>query len=239
MKNLAFLGYSNYAITEDGRVYSFNSNKFKLLKEDKAGYLRVYVSANSKKKWFLVHRLVAMAFIPNIDNKKTVNHKDGDKSNNHVSNLEWSTYTENLNHAIDTGLRELQEFRVDRKLTDDVVHKICKYLDEGFRNIDIANMLGIDKYFVKNIKSGTQYKDIVSQYNFTRVVKTRRKVSTSKLKNICDMLNNGADEETICKENSISQETIERIKGGDFMPSLVSQYLYNARTIATTIETTT
>lgn len=238
MKNLAFIGYSNYAITEDGKVFSFNSNDFKLLKQDKAGYMRVYVSANSQKKWFLVHRLVALAFIPNVDNKKTVNHKDGNKANNHVSNLEWSTYTENLNHAIDTGLRELQEFRVDRKLTDEIVHKVCKYLEEGFRNIDIADMLGIDKYFVKNIKSGTQYKDIVSQYKFTSVVKTKRKVSTSKLKNVCDMLNNGDADEYICSSNAITQDTLLRIRGGDFMPSLVSQYLHNAKTIATTIETT-
>lgn len=239
MMNLAFVGYSNYAVTEDGKVFSFNSNSFKLLKEDKSGYMRVYLSSNSKKKWFLVHRLVAQAFIPNPENKKTVNHIDGNKKNNHVSNLEWNTYSENLNHAIDIGLRELQEFRVDRKLTDETVHTICKYLQEGFRNIDIANMLGIDKYFVKNIKSGSQYKDIVSQYSFTKTTKTRRKVSTSKLQKICGMINEGVPDYLVCSENKITEETLIRIKGGDFMPSLVSQYLSNANAIATTIETTT
>ena len=225
MKNLAFIGYGNYAVTEDGKVFSFNSNSFKLLKEDKRGYVRVYVSKDSKKKWFLVHRLVAMAYIPNPDNKKTVNHKDGDKRNNHVSNLEWSTYAENLNHAIDTGLRELQEFRIDRKLNDDVVHKVCKMLEEGFRNIDIANMLGVEKYFVKNIKSGTQYKDIVSQYNFCKVTTTHRKVSTSKLRKVCEMIKGGVEEDEICKVSKISQEVLARIKGGEIMPSLVSSLM--------------
>lgn len=225
MKNLAFVGYSNYAVTEDGKVFSFNSNSFKLLKEDKNGYIRVYVSKDSKKKWFLVHRLVALAYIPNPENKKTVNHKDGNKSNNHVSNLEWSTYEENLNHAIDTGLRELQEFRIDRKLSDEVVHKVCKMLEEGFRNVDIAKMLGIDRYFVKNIKSGTQYKDIVSQYNFCSVVTTHRKVSTSKLRKVCELIKYGANDNEICETVKISQEVLARIKGGEVMPSLVSSLM--------------
>ena len=69
------------------------------------GYLTVS-SLQGSKFGALVHRQVAAAFIPNPDVKPQVNHKDGNKENNHVSNLEWSTGSENVRHAHNTGLKE-------------------------------------------------------------------------------------------------------------------------------------
>lgn len=59
---------------------------------------------DGKPKSFYIHRLVGLAFIPNPYNKPTINHKDGDPHNNHVSNLEWATYKENNDHAVANGL---------------------------------------------------------------------------------------------------------------------------------------
>ena len=64
----------------------------------------MYLSVGSVKKTVRVHRLVALSFIPNLESKKTVNHIDGDKSNNYVHNLEWMTNTENMRHAFEIGL---------------------------------------------------------------------------------------------------------------------------------------
>lgn len=69
-----------------------------------SGYDAVRLSKDGKKTFFTVHRLVALTFIPNPDNLPEVNHKDGNKLNNHVDNLEWCTPSQNTQHAVDTGL---------------------------------------------------------------------------------------------------------------------------------------
>lgn len=63
------------------------------------GYLKLQLTKHSKSKWFLVHRLVAQAFIPNPENKPQVNHIDGNKLNNSINNLEWVTNSENQIHS--------------------------------------------------------------------------------------------------------------------------------------------
>jgi len=70
------------------------------------GYLQVGLRKHNKRKWFGVHRLVAIQFIENPDNKPQVNHIDGNKLNNTVENLEWVTGKENQSHAKSIGLRD-------------------------------------------------------------------------------------------------------------------------------------
>ena len=91
--------YENmYAITDDGRVWSYKTNKF-LTPWLNRGYLQVSLCNNGIKKKFSIHRLVAEAYIPNPDNKPQVDHKDGDRTNNTVENLEWATAEENDNYG--------------------------------------------------------------------------------------------------------------------------------------------
>jgi hypothetical protein len=77
----------------------------------KKGYLMVFLSVKSKKKAKSVHRIVAEAFIPNPENKETVNHIDCDKTNNHVSNLEWLSNEENIQHSVENGRYEYRDER--------------------------------------------------------------------------------------------------------------------------------
>lgn len=80
-----------------------------LKSKQKLGYIRADLSKEGKVKHYLVHRLVAEAFLPNPDNKPCINHIDNDRSNNLVSNLEWSTHKENTQHALKQGRLNVTE----------------------------------------------------------------------------------------------------------------------------------
>lgn len=83
--------------TEDGRI--FNVEKREMPLRNCNGYLSVTLKTKNGRKTCLVHRLIAMCFLDNPDNKPCVNHKDGNKRNNSVENLEWCTYSENELHS--------------------------------------------------------------------------------------------------------------------------------------------
>lgn len=75
-------------------------------KTDKKGYKRVVLYKDKKSKQYLIHRLVALAFIPKVKGKEFINHRDGNPSNNHVVNLEWCDHKENLMHAFENRLNK-------------------------------------------------------------------------------------------------------------------------------------
>lgn len=93
-------GYEGlYMVSNKGIVKNCRTGKILKPHKIKNGYLQVCLCKDWNKKMFLVHRLVALAFIPNPENKRTVNHKDEDKTNNCVWNLEWMTYKENNEYS--------------------------------------------------------------------------------------------------------------------------------------------
>jgi hypothetical protein len=99
LKNIK--GYGGfYKISPNGAVVSFLGKKPRILKytKDKYGYRYIVLSGDLKTETLYIHRLVAQTFIPNPLKKLEVNHIDLNKENNHVSNLEWNTRIENMNH---------------------------------------------------------------------------------------------------------------------------------------------
>ena len=146
-------GWNGYFISNLGNVYSTKNQKVGLKKmtptlDGKRNYLLIGLSSNSHRVKLLVHRLVAQTFIPNPDNLPEVNHKDKNKQNNAVSNLEWCTRKENLEDSYSTmspnrNFQKCQLF-VDEQCVGefDGVIRAARFAGENYG----ASVSSLDKY---------------------------------------------------------------------------------------------
>lgn len=170
-------GYeTSYMVSNKGRVKSYDSrfiNKLtkgisvrvgRIIAQEVTcwGYLGVRFSVNYKRKYMLAHRLVAMAFIPNPENKKTVNHINGIKTDNRAENLEWKTLGENIKHAFDTGLKHAKkgELSTSSILTTENVLTIRKLIEEGVPQRDIAKQFKVHFATISAIHKKKNWKHI-------------------------------------------------------------------------------
>ena len=120
-------------------------------------YFHTNLCKNGEKKSTSIHRLVAQAFIPNPENKPCVNHIDGNKHNNHVENLEWVTYSENIQHAYRTGL--IKPKKPKEKKTHKDIKLSCKPIikyDENLNPVDRYESIAIarEETGIKYLKVG-------------------------------------------------------------------------------------
>ena len=129
---------------------------------NKYGYNYVGLHKDAKSKQGMVHRLVADAFIPREEGKNHVNHKDGVKTNNHASNLEWCTPQENVKHAVETGLLKdvvgVNHYKT--KLTEDMVKEIRKRSSEGETYRALADEFGLVKSTIGFIVNRKTWKHV-------------------------------------------------------------------------------
>lgn len=164
-------GYEGlYEVSPLGHVRSLDrkqidgrSRKGKLLKQayDGCGYPRVRLYNNGNKA-YSIHRLVAMAFIPNHQNKQEVNHKDGNKQNNIVENLEWCTHAENIRHSFNVNLRNHKgENNTASKATEKQVLKIREMYQNGdYKQSQLANIYGFSTSIISRIISRKTWKHV-------------------------------------------------------------------------------
>ena len=131
-----------YYISNQGNAKSYKFCNERFLKPSLAttGYFVIGICTNGKKKNFPIHRLVAQTFIPNPQNKPQVNHRDGNKLNNNIDNLEWVTAKENSKHALDMGLLENISKSVSKPVIDIITGQKYKSLTAAC--IDIGEPYG-------------------------------------------------------------------------------------------------
>lgn len=153
------VGYKGYFVSSLGFVVGKTGHA---LKESKAGrgYPTVALSCDGVVKTFYVHRLVAGHFLLNGLNKKTVNHIDGNKENNHVSNLEWLSYSENNQHAVDSGLKGSGERHYNSKLIEEMVVELKATYDSDKAYKYYGDIYGVSKATIRDVIVGNTWKNI-------------------------------------------------------------------------------
>lgn len=172
-------GYEGlYMVSDHGRVMSMpgtyefrdgmrsKSGRLMELQDNGKGYKMVPLSRSGKTEFRTVHRLVAIAFLENKENKPDVNHIDGNKSNNRLSNLEWVTKKENMAHARDV----LQTVPTNRDFTEEQIIAIRS--DERCER-EIADEYGVTQSTINAIRTGRTYRSFPGR--ISRVGKARQR----------------------------------------------------------------
>ncbi len=162
-----------YQASNYGRIRSMIKNKILSPGDNGRGYKFIHLKHNGSVERFYVHRLIAMTFIPNIYNKKEVNHIDFDKDNNHVENLEWMTCKENLNHAKINNRFNSSEYQKAQtskansgensylsKLNDKSVIEIRKLYKGGLTQKQISKIYSVNRATIGYITSNKTWKHV-------------------------------------------------------------------------------
>lgn len=226
---------SNYIITPDGNVYSMGRGKLKRMKPVKqsTGYYLLHFHMNGKSYYRWHHRAVAETFIENDDpeHKTQVNHIDGNKKHNYVSNLEWCTPKENVSHAFRTNLRKSGEGSSHVKLTEDTVRKICKLLEKNELTMhDIADKLNVDYHLVFFIRKKKTWTDVSCEYNidnFNKFSSNRgyNKLTEDDIHAICkEILEDKTTMHEIAKKYGVHEHTIQALKACRTWKDITTKY---------------
>lgn len=170
-----------YSVSSRGNIYSYKNYKDcgRIMKQyiRKNGYCEIGLSKDKKRKTYLVHRIVAKAFIPNPDNLPEVNHKNGIKSDNNVDNLEWVTSSQNQIHAIKNCLQSFTQKHREtarlickkngennkgkifktRKTNKEQDAEIKERFNNGESSLKLALEFGVSKKTILNIKNDRKY----------------------------------------------------------------------------------
>ncbi len=208
MQDLSFLGFKGYFVTEYGDVYSEKTKKFLNLQHNDNGYVCVTIRLDGKTKTLRTHRLVAMTYLKDsFFEGAHVNHIDGNKTNNHVSNLEWVDRIANMRHAHKTGLILAKPCT----LSDEAVMEVCQMLQDGVSISVVSKSKNIRREKIYQILRGGIFKDISSKYDLTNVNK-QTMLPDEKVVEVCEALQKGLLVTQIASITGVHPSTVKQIK---------------------------
>ena len=195
----------DYLINKEGKIFSKKTNSFLSGSIDKDGYQRFNLIRNDgTRKTYRIHRLVSIVFNPTDNLSLQVNHIDGNKQNNNITNLEWVTGDENIAHAIKNNLRGK-----GRAILEEVqVHSICQLLAEGYAPKMIAQKLfptDVEQFsrIIQDIRRGKNWTSVSKNYKIDVPYKYGEAFKSNytiwELENICDFLSHHLEEKSNTK----------------------------------------
>jgi hypothetical protein len=147
-KQSSVIPNTNYSICIDGTLINNKTGKVKKFTKDTNGYMKTQIWTNGEKKNITQHRILAEAFIPNPMSKKEINHKNGNKQDNRIENLEWCSRSENMTHCY----RELGKaaFKPTKFVMNPSTGVVYSSVTEA------ASVLGISRSYLSNMLRGFQ-----------------------------------------------------------------------------------
>ena len=152
-----------YAATKEGKIWSHTNKKFRKISTDSRGYCHLGLCKKGVVKNYMLHRLVALTYIPNRKNLPHINHKNCTKGDNDVKNLEWCTAKENIQHAIINNLRHPAR-GVDHGnsfLSEDDVREIRRQKERGDTLVEIGKHFNADFRTISQIVNRKRWNHIV------------------------------------------------------------------------------
>ena len=228
---------TNYEISSDGLLRNIKTNHIRKWQKSDDGYCKCTIEFNNHFYKVSAHRLVALAFIPNPDNKPEVNHKDGDKSNNDISNLEWVTSSENTKHAIELGLKWYFGARGEDNprniYTENQINRACKMMENPInRPILIEKITGVSRITLYKIRKGESWNHIACNYEFPYVNfiigegNCKNKYTEEQIHEVCRLLeaSNKNNPKLISNITGVSTDTILNIRRGIVWRQISSYY---------------